>query len=186
MKLINITTRCLIHFLLYCNESLMPHSRLSMLSVNQILPFPALNRVKRPKRENGFHRKEQETPNYTTLIHPITPHSQPLPFKPTNQTVFFNPMELHESIYVVAIALSLCILVTIEVKGIMPSLRDSTLLENVVRKKMNYDIITNDKGETVSSQFLSSPIQPVESTTALRCRFSVIIVTFNEPLLNKT
>lgn len=70
-------------------------------------------------------------------------------------------MELHESIYVVAIALSLCILVTIEVKGIMPSLRDSTLLENVVRKKMNYDIITNDKGETVSSQFLSSPIQPV-------------------------
>ncbi|KAK8828007.1 hypothetical protein WA556_004638 [Blastocystis sp. ATCC 50177/Nand II] len=95
-------------------------------------------------------------------------------------------MELHESIYVVAIALSLCILVTIEVKGIMPSLRDSTLLENVVRKKMNYDIITNDKGETVSSQFLSSPIQPVESTTALRCRFSVIIVTFNEPLLNKT
>ena len=116
-KLINITTHCLIPFLLYCNESPMPHSPLLMLSVNQILYIPALNRVKRPKRENGFHRKEQETPNYTTLIHSTTPHSQPLPFKPTNQTVFFNPMELHESIYVVAIALSLCILVTIEVKG---------------------------------------------------------------------
>ena len=95
-------------------------------------------------------------------------------------------MELHETIYVVAIALSLCILIAIEVRGIVPFLKDSSLLENVMKKKISYNIVLNDKEEAVSSHVLSSPIQQVESTTPLRSRFTVIIVTFNEPLLNKT
>ena len=95
-------------------------------------------------------------------------------------------MALNESIYMVAIILCLCVLVSLEVRAMLPSLRESAIIEQYARKKRSFDIITNDNGESVASQPLSSPIQIKERTVPLRCRFSVIIVTFNEPLLNKT
>ena len=93
-------------------------------------------------------------------------------------------MALNESIYVVAIVLCLCVLVSLEMRAVLP--RESAIIEKYTKKKLSYDIITNDNGEPVVPHSLSSPIQSQESTVPLRCRFSVIIVTFNEPLLNKT
>lgn len=95
-------------------------------------------------------------------------------------------MALNESIYVAAIVLCLCVLVSLEMRAVLPSLRESAIIEKYTKKKLSYDIITNDNGEPVVPHSLSSPIQSQESTVPLRCRFSVIIVTFNEPLLNKT
>lgn len=78
-----------------------------------------------------------------------------------------------ETIHIVAIALCLLILIMIELKVVSPSLQDATLLSRFIAMQgyhPNYNIVINE--------------EELEDTSTPG--FTVIIVTFNEPLLYKT
>ena len=93
---------------------------------------------------------------------------------------------IRELIPVVAIASCLLILVGIEMKVVAPTLQDATLISRLIGYHPVYDIIVNDEENLVpmkDNTVIEETKTEEESTFR---QFTVIIVSFNEPLLYKT
>ena len=93
---------------------------------------------------------------------------------------------MSESGYVLAIAICLVILVSIEFKVISPNLAGLAIMGRFTSRRGPYGILI-DKKENVGDilQMETSSTQEPE-VEPWKNRFSVIIVSYNEDLLNKT
>lgn len=105
---------------------------------------------------------------------------------PTLSFAVYNRKMIRELIPVVAIASCLLILVGIEMKVVAPTLQDATLISRLIGYHPVYDIIVNDEENLIpmkDNTVIEEKKTEEESTFP---QFTVIIVTFNEPLLYKT
>lgn len=87
--------------------------------------------------------------------------------------------------YVVTMVVCLLILLTIEFKY-SSSLAGVGALGRYMSRKGKYGIPINDQSHLIQNLGEQRRFSQSSSSRSLRCRFSVIIVTYNEPLLNKT
>ena len=89
-------------------------------------------------------------------------------------------------LHITAIALCLFILITVEVNIISPSLQNGTLVSRLISYHPSYKIIIDDGGNlsTSNKKALSEEVSIKETNP--NTGFTVIIVTYNEPLLYKT
>ena len=92
---------------------------------------------------------------------------------------------MSEYAYVLSMAFCFLILVTIEFKY-SSSLTGTGALGRYMSHKGKYGIPINDQNQFVQNLGEQRRFSQSSSSQPLRCRFSVIIVTYNEPLLSKT
>lgn len=104
----------------------------------------------------------------------------------TGKTVDPKNTMTRELIEILAIASCLLILITIELKVVSPSLQDATLLSRLVGYRPNYSILIDESGNSDISVKTIPETKTVDLENSTFPRFTVIIVTFNEPLLYKT
>lgn len=104
----------------------------------------------------------------------------------TGKTVLFRITMTREVIEILAIASCLLILITIELKVVSPSLQDATLLSRLVGYRPDYSILIDESGNNDIPVKTIPETKSVDLENSTFPRFTVIIVTFNEPLLYKT
>lgn len=90
-----------------------------------------------------------------------------------------------EYVYILSIAFCFLILVIIELRFTSSS-GGAGALGRYVSHKGKYGILIDDQGHSTEAIGEQRPFSQSSSLEPLRCRFSVIIVTYNEALLNKT
>lgn len=91
-----------------------------------------------------------------------------------------------ECLYITAIALCLILLISVEVTIVSPSLQSGALISRLISYRPSFRIVIDDGGETPISKNESVSEESEVETMNSNSGFTVIIVTYNEPLLYKT
>jgi hypothetical protein len=97
---------------------------------------------------------------------------------------------MNEGIYLLIITVCLCVLAVVELNNVTPYLTEfSTLSHSLQQNRFTKLISVEDSLNVKNNLKLLAPVSFQQKETIvepLKSRFTVIIVTFNEPLLYKT
>lgn len=92
---------------------------------------------------------------------------------------------MQDYIYVISILLCIIALVGVEVSRFSPTYEEIAGLNRLLGRKGQYGILV-DSDDTVKQLQVTASSSPNSQRNRPFPRFTVIIVTYNEPLLNKT
>ena len=96
-----------------------------------------------------------------------------------------NNGSMQDYIYVISILLCVIALVVVEVSRFSPTYEEIVGLNRLLGRKGQYGILV-DSDDTVKQLQVTASSSPNSQRNRPFPRFTVIIVTYNEPLLNKT